>query len=137
MLLLAFLLGIVAGLRVFTGAAVWSVITGTGVWRILLPIAAVAEYLADASPKIPARTQVGSLIVRCLSGAFAGWIVASRLGYSIALPMILGVLGALAGTYGGYRVRIWLIARAGVIAAAIIEDVVAIGLAVFVVTRVS
>ena len=51
--------------------------------------------------------------------------------------MIVGVLGALAGTYGGYRVRMWLIARTGSIAAAIIEDVVAIGLAIFVVTRVS
>jgi uncharacterized membrane protein len=130
MLLLAFLFGLVAGLRTMTGVGVWFLMLGNGIWRILLPIAAVGEYFADISPKIPPRTAIfPSVIFRSLMGGVGGWLVATRAGVSIPLPIVLGVVGALIGTYGGYNVRMWLIARIGNIPAALVEDLVAIAIA--------
>ena len=132
----ALLLGIVAGLRVFTGAAVWFALLGSGIWRVLFPLAAIGEYIVDAMPNFPARTRIiPSLSLRIISGGFAGWLVHSRTGGSLLLAILLGVLGALIGTFGGYRVRMWLIDRIGGIPAAILEDLVAIGLAVLIITK--
>lgn len=48
---------------------------------------------------------------------------------------ILGIVGALVGAYGGRLVRIAAIARIGAVPAALAEDLIAIGLAAFIVTR--
>ncbi len=121
-IIVAFLFGIVAGLRTFTGEAVFFGLRG-GVAGIGFPILALIEFAMDALPQTPARTATGSVIVRCVSGAFMGWVVARVPG------AIVGVLGALIGTFGGYRGRMWLILKAGAIPAAIIEDIIAIALA--------
>lgn len=122
-LLAAFLFGIVAGLRTFTGEAVFFGVRGHGWPRIVFPLLAVGEYIADALPRIPARTQIGPLLVRLASGVFMGH-VAGRVPGAIA-----GGIGALIGTFGGYRVRMGAIARIGAISAAVIEDIVAIAIA--------
>jgi uncharacterized membrane protein len=122
-LLAAFLFGIAAGLRVFTGEAVFYGLRGHGLLRIAFPIAALGEYVADATPWIPARTQIPSLIVRIFSGAFMGHVAARQPG------AIAGGIGALIGTFGGYRLRIGAIARIGAIPAAVFEDLIAIGIA--------
>ena len=133
MLILAFILGVVAGLRVFTGVGVWF-LHSNGLWRILAPIAALGEYVADAMPWIPARTTIfPSVILRTISGGFAGWLVSGRMGGSVIAAIAVGVVGAVIGTFGGYSVRIWLIDRIGAVPAAIVEDVIAIALAVGVV----
>ena len=121
-LLSALIFGVVAGLRTFTGEAVYFGIRG-GIAGIVFPILAIGEYIADALPQIPPRTQIGPLLLRCASGAFMGWTVARVPG------IVLGVAGALAGTFGGYRLRMMMIARIGAIAAAIAEDLLAIALA--------
>ena len=121
-LLAAFLFGIVAGLRTFTGEAVLFGLRG-GVAGIVFPILAIGEYVADAFPQMPPRTSIGPLLFRCASGAFMGWTVARIPG------IIMGVAGALIGTFGGYRARMRLIAKTGAIPAALIEDVIAIALA--------
>jgi uncharacterized membrane protein len=118
----AFLFGIVAGLRTFTGEAVFFGLRG-GIAGIVFPIFAVGEYVADALPQIPARTTIGPVLIRCASGAFMGWTVA-RVG-----GVVLGVVGALIGTFGGYRGRMWLIEKTGALAAALVEDFIAIALA--------
>lgn len=122
-LLAAFLFGIVAGLRVFTGEAVFFGLRGFGWPRIVFPIFALGEYVVDAMPGAPARTQVSSVIFRIASGAFMGHAAAGVRG------VILGVIGALIGTFGGYRARMSAIARVGAIPAAVIEDIVAIAIA--------
>jgi uncharacterized membrane protein len=119
----AFLFGIVAGLRLFTAEAVFFGLRGHGWPRIIFPIVALGEYIADATPWIPARTQIPSMILRILSGAFMGYLAARQAG------AIAGGIGALIGTFGGYSLRIGAIARIGAIPAAVIEDLVAIGLA--------
>ena len=122
MLLAALLFGFVAGLRTFTGEAVYFGLRG-GVAGIVFPLFALGEYVADALPQIPARTTIGPVLVRCASGAFMGWTVA-RAGGAAA-----GVIGAFLGTFGGYRARMWAIAKIGALPAAILEDAVAIALA--------
>lgn len=121
-IIVAFLFGIVAGLRTFTGEAVFFGLRG-GIAGIAFPLLALLEFVTDALPQTPARTAAGSVIVRCVSGAFMGWVVARVPG------AIVGILGALVGTFGGYRARLRLIAKTGAIPAAIIEDVIAIALA--------
>jgi uncharacterized membrane protein len=51
------------------------------------------------------------------------------------LGAIAGIIGAVIGTYAGHAARLAAIARIGGYPAAIAEDLVAIGLAAFIVTR--
>jgi uncharacterized membrane protein len=48
---------------------------------------------------------------------------------------IAGIAGAVIGAYAGHAARLAAIARIGRYPAAIVEDLVAIGLAAFIVTR--
>ena len=121
-LLAAFLFGIVAGLRVFTAEAVYFGLRD-GALRVVFPVLALGEYFADATPWIPARTTLPSLTLRLVSGAYMGWIAARVPG------VILGIAGALIGTFGGYRLRMRAITAFGRIPAAIVEDALAIGIA--------
>jgi uncharacterized membrane protein len=132
--LLAFAIGFVSGLRTFTSLAAVGLARG-GVWGWVLAVAAVGEYVADAMPRIPSRTRLPSILVRPLSGAIAGWLVAAGHGGSTADGAALGIVGALAGTYGGHAARIVAISRIGPLPAAIAEDAVAIALAALIVTR--
>lgn len=121
--LAALLFGIVAGLRTFTGEAVFYAMRGSGTLQIVFPLLALGEYAADLHPKIPPRTMLGSVLIRCASGAFMGWLVAHAPGAAF------GAIGAIAGTFGGYRLRLWLIAVIRPVPAGIAEDVIAVVLA--------
>lgn len=133
-MLLALGIGFVSGLRTFTSLAALFLVRG-GLSGIILAVAAVGEYIADASPKIPSRTALPSILIRPASGAMAGWLIVTAHGGSHAAGAILGAIGALAGTYGGHAARTAAIAKIGPLPAAIAEDVVAIALAAFIVTR--
>jgi uncharacterized membrane protein len=134
LLLAIFVLGFVAGLRTFTAPAVLWLMRHFGIWAIVLAALAVAEYVGDLYPKTPARTSAFGLIARIVSGAFVGWAMATSTGGSGMLGAIVGVVGALAGAYGGLAIRLKAIAAIGEISAALLEDVVAIVLAVLAVT---
>ncbi len=134
-LLLALGIGFVSGLRTFTSLAALALSRGVGVWSIVLGLAAVGEYVVDASPKIPSRTALPSIAIRPLSGAIAGWFIAAWHGGSPVAGAIAGVIGALIGTYGGHAARTAAIAKIGALPAAVAEDVVAVGLAALLVTR--
>ena len=121
-LLAAFVFGLVAGLRTFTGEGLFFGLRG-GALGIAFPLLALGEYAVDLFPKTPARTQIGPMLARCASGAFMGWTVARTPG------IFIGIIGALIATFGGYRMRMAWIARIGAVPAAILEDVLAIGLA--------
>jgi uncharacterized membrane protein len=133
-LLLAFGLGIVAGLRTFTPIAAILLVRG-GLWGFVFAIAAAGEYVLDVLPNTPSRTGIVGLSARIISGGFVGWMIATMhadLGVSGA---IAGVAGALIGTFAGHAARLAAIARIGGYPAAIVEDLVAIGLAGYIVTR--
>ena len=128
-LLLALGIGFVSGLRAFTSLAALALSRGIGIGGIVLGVAALGEYVADASPKIPSRTAFPSIVIRPLSGAVAGWFIVTWHGGSPVAGAIVGAIGALIGTYGGHAARAAAIAKIGAIPAAVAEDVVAIALA--------
>jgi uncharacterized membrane protein len=131
---LALLIGIVSGLRVFTAPAAVLLARGS-VWGIILTILALVEYVIDLMPKTAPRTAPMGLALRIISGAFVGWAIATGHGASGIAGGVIGVIGALIGAYGGLAVRRAAIARIGAIPAGISEDIVAIALAAFAVTR--
>ena|SRR5437764_10718936 len=122
------LLGLVTGMRSMTAIAVlcWFAYKGDlaldGTWAswaaklavaITFSVLALGEYVADKLPKTPNRTAIGPLIVRVVIGGLVGAIVAAGLNGSEFEGVILGVGGALIGTFGGYLVRRELVLRFG------------------------
>jgi uncharacterized membrane protein len=141
------LLGTVAGLRCMTPMAVvcWFAYLGhlslDGSWdqwvpklstAIIFTILAIGELIADKLPKTPARTTIGPLMCRLVVGGLIGAIVADGLDGSGLEGVILGVLGALVGTFGGYLIRRDLVQRLGWkdMPVALAEDGIAIGCAI-------
>jgi uncharacterized membrane protein len=123
-LFVALFLGFIAGLRTFTAPAVlWLLKHGT-VWAYVLGACAVAEYVGDLYPNAPPRTDLAGVLARLISGGFCGWAVTST--SDRVLGIILGGVGALAGTYLSYRARMRAIQFVGRVPAALIEDAVAI-----------
>jgi uncharacterized membrane protein len=148
---LAFLLGIVAGLRSMTAPAAvawaahcgWLDLEGTplaflqsAAARYLLLAAMLGELVADKLPFTPARTGPGPFAARIVSGALSGAAVGVGSGGSLLVGGIAGALGAVAGTLGGYRARTGLVRRLRVpdYVIALTEDAVAIGIALLVVS---
>lgn len=134
-LVLAFLLGFVSGLRTFTGPAVLWIMRYGGPLAYVLAVAAIFEFFVDVYPKTPARTRAPSIVVRLLSGAFVGWWAAVAAGASPASTALAGAIGALIGTYGSFAVRRWAITVIGNVASGLLEDLVAVGAAAAIVAR--
>jgi len=151
-LMLAFLIGGVCGLRSMTGPAVvcwgahlgWLQLDGSKLGFLHTPIslaifslAAVGEIVADKLPKTPNRITPGPLVVRFLMGALCGAALCTA-GEVAPLPGVLvGGIGAVAGSYAGYHLRRWLTVGQGLpdIVIALLEDVVAIGGGLVIVSR--
>jgi uncharacterized membrane protein len=150
-LLLAFLIGFFAGLRSLTPPAVtawaahlgWLKIPsplswmGTTTAGVFFTVLALLELVTDKLPKTPSRTAPPGLIARILLGGLSGACVASAGGQGMVLGAVLGIFGALAGTYGGYQVRARLVKALGTpdFVIALLEDLVTIGGSLWVVSR--
>jgi uncharacterized membrane protein len=87
------------------------------------------ELVADKLPKTPSRATAGPFIGRILTGGFAGAALTAAAGRSLLLGSLLGALGAVVGTLGGYRARVGLVRALKVpdYVVALAEDVVAVG----------
>jgi uncharacterized membrane protein len=151
-LLLAFLIGVVAGLRSMTAPAVvaWAAhlhwlklqssplsSMGSTVAVVVFTLGALIELVFDKLPVTPPRTRGAGLIARIVFGGVTGAAVASSGSQSMALGAILGAAGALAGAFGGYQVRVRLVRALKVpdFVVALIEDAVAIGGGLLIVSR--
>lgn len=151
-LLLAFLIGVVAGLRALTAPAVlawaahrnWlnlhntplSFMASTAAMVIFVLLAA-GELVADQLPSTPSRTKPPGLIARIVLGGLSGVGIAAAGSQSLALGAVLGIAGSMVGTYGGHAARTRLVQALKVpdFVIASIEDAVAIGGGLFVVSR--
>lgn len=133
-LVVALLFGIVAGMRTFMAPAIFFLVRGPLWAGIVLAALAVVELIGDKLPSTPARTGPLPLAFRVLSGAFVGWLVGAPVGLPLAC-VLLGIAGALIGTYGGYALRMKTIPSTGRIQSALVEDATAIILGIVAVTR--
>ena len=138
--------GAVAGMRTMTAPAVVSYKmkrmakaeglehpTGLSGGRVstVLALLAVGELVADKLPKTPNRTDPPALIMRGISGAFAGAALSGRERNEKIKGAVLGGLAAVGAAYGMYYLRAWLVKKTGVPDAvvAIGEDAIALTLA--------
>ena len=125
-LLRSFAFGLASGLRTMTGPAA---VFRTGTWRVVLPLAALGEYVVDILPQTPDRTAAAGLAARAISGGLCGAAVAKDAGGNVASCAAAGMLGAIGAAYAGLSFRRWLAARVTPVAAGILEDGIAIGIA--------
>jgi uncharacterized membrane protein len=151
-LVLAFGIGVVAGLRSFTAPAAvawaahlgWLNLSGSplafrgSIWAVaIFTLGALGEFVADLLPNTPARTSAPGLGTRIGMGLLTGACLGIAGGASPWLAAVIGAIGAIAGTFGGYHARVGLVRALGTkdFAIAIPEDLLAIGLGLFLVSR--
>jgi uncharacterized membrane protein len=151
-LLLALGIGVVAGLRTFTAPAVvaWAAYIGWinlhgsplafvgSVWAVaIFTILALVEFVIDQLPTTPPRTAPAGLSARIVTGALCGACMAVGGGAPLRLGALAGVAGGVAGAFGGNAVRVGLVRALRVpdFAIAIPEDLIAIGLGLFLTSR--
>jgi uncharacterized membrane protein len=147
-LVLAFLIGVIAGLRSMTAPAAvswaarlgwlhldntWLAFLGFQFTPYIITVMAIGELIADKLPKTPSRKAAGPFGFRIVSGALCG----AALGGGSAAGGIAGALGAVAGTLGGYEFRSRLVRATGGrdLPIALLEDVIAVGGAALIVSR--
>lgn len=151
-LLLALGIGFIAGLRsVVTPAVVawavqrsWLNLQGTSLSFLgstaavaIFTILAVLELVTDKLPSTPARTKPLGLIARVLLGGLSGAAVAMAGRQSVAVGCALGAVGGVVGAFVGYQVRTGLVRALKVpdFVIAVLEDLVTVAGALFIVTR--
>ena len=151
-LALAFGIGVVAGLRALTApaAVAWAAHLGwlhlhdsplgfiASTWAVVLFSAlAIFELVGDLLPATPSRTAPAPLAARIISGGFCGACLCVSANQSLFIGAALGAVGAVAGAFAGYGLRKRLVTGLNVkdIFVAIPEDLIAMGLAWFLVTR--
>lgn len=139
----ALLIGIVTGLRAFTGhlVIVWSVFLGwislagtpfglldSWIARVVVTLLALGEYVADKLPSAPDRTAAAGLAARIVLGTLCGVYLGWPTVASSVMLGALGAVGAVSGAYAGLNVRRRLPSSLGIsdLWVAIIEDLLAI-----------
>src|SRR5436309_3365196 len=140
--LLAFLIGVVAGLRSMTppAAVSWAArlgwlhldnkplaFLGFAATTYILRLFAIAELINDKLPKTPCRTTLVPFIARVVTGAFSGTAVGAASG-ALAGGLLAGAIGGAASTLAGYELRRRLVKATGGkdLPIALLEDAIAI-----------
>src|SRR5438876_11385789 len=150
--LLAIGIGIVAGLRSLLAPAVvaWAAhfdllnlngsplaFMGSRTAVAILSVLAIGELIADKLPKTPKRTALAPLLARILTGGLCGASLCAAAGKSLLTGTLLAGIGGVIGALVGYETRRRLVNNLPIndLFMAICEDLVAIALARFLVSR--
>ena len=151
-LIVALCLGGLTGLRAFTPITVlvWMLhlhhlrIIGSPMYflhslpaAIILTVLAVGELIADKLPFTPSRLKIPGLVGRVIFGAVCGVVSGQAWGASWQTSAGAGLIGALVGAIVGYEVRKGWVKTLHWhdLPVALIEDVVAIGGSILVISR--
>jgi uncharacterized membrane protein len=125
-MLLAFLIGAVAGLRSMTAPAVvaWAAhrnwlnlhrtslaFMGATATVVIVIVLAVIELVLDKLPTTPSRLAPTGLGARVITGGLSGASVAAAAAQSVRLGAVLGVAGGIVGAFVGHGVRSRLVRR--------------------------
>ncbi|HEX3682317.1 MAG TPA: DUF4126 family protein [Bryobacteraceae bacterium] len=144
---LAFLIGVIAGLRSMTAPAAVSwgarlgwlhlentrlAFLGFAATPYILSVLAIGELIADKLPNTPSRKAAIGFGARIVAGAVCGAALGGWAG-----GMLAGIIGAIVGTLGGYELRVRLVRAIGGkdLPIALLEDAIAIGGAFLIVSR--
>jgi uncharacterized membrane protein len=147
-LMLALLIGIVAGLRAITAPAAVAFAARFGGLELagtplafmgytwtpwIFGVLALAELVTDQLPGTPSRKVLPQFATRIIMGGLAGGAIGAAHGFLLG-GVVAGAIGAVVGTLGGAEMR----ARVAAAfkqdrPAAIMEDVIAIGGAILIV----
>jgi uncharacterized membrane protein len=148
--ILALGIGIVAGLRSLTAPAVvaWGAhlnwlnlhgsplaFMGSTTAVAILSVLAIGELIADKLPMMQKRTAPAPLMARIVTGGLCGACLCAATGQSLIVGAVLGGIGGVIGAFLGYDFRRRLDLHIKDFLVAICEDVVAVGLALFLVSR--
>jgi uncharacterized membrane protein len=149
----SFLIGVIAGLRAMTAPAVvsWAArlgwlhlentplaFLGFAATPYIISVLAIGELIADKLPKAPSRKSPPGFIGRIVTGGLSGAALGAS-GGSWIVGLVAGVIGAVVGTLGGYEFRVRLVKAIGGkdFPIALLEDAIAIGGALLIVSRFS
>jgi uncharacterized membrane protein len=148
--ILAFLMGVIGGLRAMTAPAAvsWAArlgwlhlentrlaFLGFTVTPYVFSVLAVGELITDQLPSTPSRKAPMQFGTRIFVGALCGAALGAPSDALIG-GLLAGIVGAVAGTLGGYEFRSRLAKAAGKdLPIALLEDAIAIGGAFAVVSR--
>lgn len=149
--LLAFLIGVVAGLRSMTPVAAVSWAARVGWLHVentplaflgfaatpyVATLLAMAELVNDKLPKTPSRKALVPFAARIITGALSGAALGAPTGALVG-ALLAGAVGAVAGTLAGYELRTRLVQAAGGkdLPIALVEDAIAICAAFWIVSR--
>ncbi|HEV7396814.1 MAG TPA: DUF4126 family protein [Pyrinomonadaceae bacterium] len=149
--LFAFLIGVLAGLRSLMAPATvaWAVhlgwlklarplsLIGSIPSVVILSLLAVGELIFDKLPNTPSRTAARGLIARIVTGGLAGACVSVGGGHEAITGAGLGAIGGVVGCFAGYHARSRIVRSLRVpdIYIAVIEDLIAIGGSLLIVSR--
>jgi len=148
--LLALGIGIVAGLRSLTAPAVvawgahldWLNLDGSPLAFMgsttavaIFSVLAIGELVVDKLPTTPKRTAPVGLIARIITGGLCGACLCAAVGKSLLAGALLGGIGGIVGAFLGYGMRRRLDLHIKDLVIAVCEDAIAIGLALFLVSR--
>ncbi len=127
--LLAFpILGFATGLRTMTPIAVlcwfaylkylplsgtWGFWAGMLVSAIVFTVLAAGEWIGDVLPRTPDRTQLLPLLGRLAFGGLTGSLAATAMKGPLLEGLLLGMIGAAAGTFVGFMLRGFFVERCG------------------------
>lgn len=150
---LAFLIGVVAGLRALTPLAAvswaarlgwlhlentWLAFLGFAATPYIVSVLAIGEIINDKLPNTPSRKAPPGFIARIVTGALSGAALGAA-AQSLFGGALAGGIGAVAGTLGGYEFRSRLVRATGGkdLPIALLEDAIAVGSAFLIVSRFS
>ena len=139
---LAFLIGVVTGLRSMTAPAAvsWAAragwlhlentplaFLGFAATPYIFSLLALLELVADKLPRTPSRKSAVGFTGRLVSGALCGAALGAP-SEALLPGLVAGVLGAIAGTLGGYEFRVRLVKATGGndLPIALLEDAIAV-----------
>jgi uncharacterized membrane protein len=150
--ILALGIGIVAGLRSLTAPAVvaWGAhlswlnlhgsplaFMGSTAAVAIFSLFAIGELVADKLPMIPKRIAPAPLLARIITSGLCGACLCAAAGKSLIAGALFGGTGAVIGAFGGYEVRRRLVNNLCIhdFVVAVCEDLLAVGLGFFLVSR--
>jgi uncharacterized membrane protein len=145
-----FAIGALSGLRALSPIAVvcwlgllhrlpltgWDFFVGSKVAAGLFSLGAVGELISDKLPKTPSRLKQPGFSIRIVTGGLCGAILATADSFSLIGGVLLGAIGAVAGSYLGYFARSRITGNFGLpdLPVALVEDIICIAGSFFVVS---